>query len=140
MMKRDWHKLLIYISLGFLVFALIKADYLKVPTIYSDLTLVFSFFFLLLGFFASAFAQQQFLSESGCPISIYHSLAMLGLNMFGKYNPGKMWITLGKAAYVAARSNYKLVDLSVLFVQAQVIAIWCGLFLGIFGLTDLITF
>jgi uncharacterized membrane protein YbhN (UPF0104 family) len=59
---------------------------------------------------------------------------MVGLNMFGKYIPGKMWMMLGKAAYIAERSHYKLVGLSVLFVRAQVIAIWCGLFLGIIGL------
>ena len=133
-MKRGWHNYLIYISLGFLVFTLIKADYLKIPTIYSDMGLILSFFFLFLGFIAKAIAQQQFLSKSGCFISIYHSLSMLGLNMFGKYIPGKMWMALGKAAYVAAKSNYKFVDLSVLFVQAQVISIWCGLILGILGL------
>lgn len=133
-MTRAWHKYLIYISLGFLVMALIKADYLRIPYIYSVIGLSLSFILLFLGFITNAVAQQQLLKKSGYSISIYHSFSMVGLNMFGKYIPGKMWMMLGKAAYIAERSSYKLMDLSVLFVRAQFIAIWCGLFLGIIGL------
>lgn len=133
-MKRVWYKYLIYISLVFLVIALIKADYLKVPVIYSKYDLLFSFLLLFMGFFANAVAQQQLLAKSGYPISIYHSISMVGLTIFGKYIPGKMWMVLGKAAYIADRSNYQLVTLSVLFVRAQFIAIWCGLILGSIGL------
>ena len=133
-MTRAWHKYLLYISLFFLVMALIKADYLKIPYIYSIVGLLLSFMLLFLGFIANAIAQQQLLTKSGYPISIYHSLSMVGLTIFGKYIPGKMWMMLGKAAYIAERSDFKLLDLSVLFVRAQLIAIWCGLFLGIIGL------
>ncbi len=59
---------------------------------------------------------------------------MVGLNIFGKYIPGKMWVVVGSAVYVAEKSGYSLVDLSVLFVQAQIIGVWCGLILGIAGL------
>ncbi len=133
-MTRAWHKYLIYISLVFLAIALIKADYLKIPTIYSNIALIVSFLFLFLGFIANALAQQQLLAKSGFVINIFHSLSMVGLTMFGKYIPGKMWMVVGKAAYIAARTDYKLVDLSVLFVRAQFIAIWCGLIVGIIGL------
>jgi hypothetical protein len=133
-MKRSWHKYIIYISLGFLVYTLIRADYLKIPVIHSDISLIFSLLFLCVGFIASSISQQNFLSKSGCAISIYQSISMIGLTVFGKYIPGKMWMALGKAAYVNARTKYELVDLSVLFIQAQVIGIWCGLLLGIIGL------
>ena len=125
---------MIYLSLVFLVIALAKAEYLKIPIIYSTFDLFVSFLLLFLGFVANAIAQQQLLAKSGCTISVYQSISMVGLNMFGKYIPGKMWIVLGKAAYVADRSNHKLVDLSILFVRAQFIAIWCGLLIGIIGL------
>lgn len=133
-MAHAWHKYLIYISLGFLVIALAQADYLKIPQIYSTLDLSFSFLMLFLGFIINAIAQQRLLTRSGFPISISQSISMVGLNMFGKYIPGKMWIALGKAAYVADRSHYKVVDLSILFVRAQFIGVWCGLLLGIIGL------
>lgn len=134
MIKRGWHKYLIYISLAFLVYTLVKADYLKIPKIYSGTGLSFSLLFLFVGFIANVIAQQHLLSKSGFVINFSESIAMIGLNMFGKYIPGKMWMALGKAAYLAAKRNYTLVDLSMLFVRAQVIAIWCGLILGIIGL------
>lgn len=133
-MKRVWYKYFIYISIVFLMIALFKADYLKIPVIYSYAGSVFSISLLFMGFIANAIAQKQLFIKSGYPINIYHSVSMVGLTIFGKYIPGKMWMVLGKAAYIAERSNYKMVDLSVLFIRAQFIAIWCGLFLGIFGL------
>ena len=133
-MNYAWHKYLIYASLGFLIVALVKADYLQIPAIYSTVDLSLSFLFLFLGFIANAIAQQRLLEKSGYAIRTLQSIAMVGLNMFGKYIPGKMWIALGKAAYIAARSSYQVVDLSVLFVRAQFIAVWCGLLLGIIGI------
>jgi hypothetical protein len=133
-MTRAWYKYLIYTSLGFLAIALAKADYLKIPDIHSIFDLSVSFIFLFFGFLANAVAQQRLMTLSGYLISIPLSISAVGLNMFGKYIPGKMWLVLGKAAYIAAKSSYKVVDLSILFVRAQFIAIWCGLLLGIVGL------
>ncbi len=133
-MKKGWHNYLIYISLVFLILALIKADYLKIPVIHSRLLLLASFSFLFVGFIVNTISQYKFLAHSNYFIRGRHALAMVGLNIFGKYIPGKMWVVVGSAVYVAEKSGYSLVDLSVLFVQAQIIGIWCGLILGIAGL------
>lgn len=133
-MKKGWHNYLIYISLVFLILTLIKADYLKIPVIHSRLLLLASYSLLFVGFIINALSQYKFLAQSNYVIRGRHALAMVGLNIFGKYIPGKMWMVVGSAVYVAEKSGYSLVDLSVVFVQAQIIGIWCGLILGIAGL------
>ena len=133
-MKKGWHNYLIYISLVFLILALIKADYLKIPVIHSRLLLVASFCLLFVGFIFNTMSQYKFLAHANYAIRGRHALAMVGLNVFGKYIPGKMWMVVGSAVYVAEKSGYALVDLSVMFLQAQIIGIWCGLTLGIAGL------
>jgi uncharacterized membrane protein YbhN (UPF0104 family) len=114
--------------------ALIKADYLKIPIIHSRLSLYAAFGLLFVGFIVNTISQYKFLARSNYVIRGRHALAMVGLNIFGKYIPGKMWMVVGSAVYVAEISGYSLVDLSVMFLQAQIIGIWCGLILGIAGL------
>lgn len=133
-MKYGWHKYIIYISLIFLAYSLYKADYLKVPNVICPVPLLASFMFMFTGFIISAISQQRLLSVSGLQISSSHSLAMEGLNIFGKYIPGKMWIAMGKAAYISQHYNYSISVLSLLFIQAQIVILWYGLALGITGL------
>jgi len=59
---------------------------------------------------------------------------MTGLNIFGKYIPGKMWMVMGNAVYVSEKCGYPLTQLSILFFRSQIIGLWCGLILGIIGL------
>ena len=132
--KREWYKYLIYASLIFLAYSLYKAEYLKVPTVFSTLPFLMSFILMFAGFIFGAFAQQKLLSISGLHISGCHALAMVGLNIFGKYIPGKIWIATGKAAYISQHYNYPISALSLIFIQAQMITLWCGLALGIIGL------
>ena len=67
-MTRAWHKYLIYVSFGFLAIALAKADYLRIPNIYSLPDLFVSLLFLFLGFIANAVTQKRFLERSGYAI------------------------------------------------------------------------
>ena len=133
-MKKGWHNYLVYISIFFLILALIKADYLKIPNIHSRLSLFAAFSLLFAGFIVNTISQYKLLAHSNYAIHGRHALAMVGLNIFGKYIPGKMWMVVGSAVYVAEKSGYSLVDLSVVFLQAQIIGVWCGLILGVAGL------
>jgi uncharacterized membrane protein YbhN (UPF0104 family) len=133
-MKREWHKYIIYVSLIFLGYGLYRAEYLKIPTVFSPWPLLSSFLLMFAGFVFGAFAQQRLLSVSGFYISGSHSLAMMGLNIFGKYIPGKMWLVMGKAVYLSQHYKYSISSLSLLFVQAQIVTLWSGLALGIAGL------
>jgi len=86
------------------------------------------------GFIFGAFAQQRLLSAFGFQISCFHSLAMVGLNIFGKYIPGKMWLVMGKAVYLSQHYDSSISSLSLLIIQAQIVTLWSGLALGIAGL------
>jgi uncharacterized membrane protein YbhN (UPF0104 family) len=86
------------------------------------------------GFVINAVSQQRLLEKSNFHISIRQALSVTGLNIFGKYIPGKVWMVLGKAMYLAEKKKYPVTELSLLFLHAQVIGLWCGLLLGICGL------
>jgi len=133
-MKPGWHKYLIYISLLFLVVALYKLQYLEFPRIYSPVSMALSIVCLFGGFVVNTIAQQRLLEQANYPVNIREALAMVGLYVFGKYIPGKVWMVMGKAMYIAEKKNYPVTDLSLLFVHAQIIGLWCGLTLGICGL------
>jgi len=133
-MKTGFHKYFIYFSLIFLIVVLYKADYLEIPHIYSPVSLFLAFVCLLGGFMANTLAQQHLLHKFKFHISIRQALATEGLNIFGKYVPGKVWMIMGKAMYLADKKKYPAGELSLLFLHVHVVALWCGLLLGICGL------
>ena len=83
---------------------------------------------------ANTIAQQRLLKKHTFHISIRQAMAMEGLNIFSKYVPGKVWMIMGKAMYLADKKKYPAGKLSLLFLHAHIIALWCGLLLGICGL------
>ena len=128
------HKYFVYISLLFLAVALYHANYLKVPKVISFPPLLASFPFLFMGFISCAVAWKEILKKSNCHVSLGECLAGTGLSIFGKYIPGKIWIIVGRAAYVAKRSYYSFGKLSAISLNAQFIDLWIGLILGTIGL------
>ena len=102
------YKYLIYLSLFFLIFFLAKHDLLEVPDIYFPSLLIVSLIFLFTGFIASSIAWQKALKQSDIKASIQEGIAGMGLSIFGKYIPGKIWILLGRAAYTSEKNNYPL--------------------------------
>ncbi|MBW1893185.1 MAG: flippase-like domain-containing protein [Deltaproteobacteria bacterium] len=96
--------------------------------------LIGSFFFLFVGFIINSISQKRLLVKSKFLINNHHALAMVGLNVFGKYIPGKVWMVMGKAVYLSENLNFPVASLSLLFLNAQIIGLWCGLILGILGL------
>lgn len=127
-------KYLIYISLAFLAVALYKADYLKVPTIVSFPAMSASFLFLFAGFITGAVAWKHILKKSGYAVDWSECLAGVGLSIFSKYIPGKVWVIVGKAAYIAKNKQYSLGNLSVISLNSQFITLWVGLSIGSIGL------
>ena len=93
-----------------------------------------SFLFLFCGFICNAIYWNQVLKESHYNVGFSSSLAGFGLSIFGKYIPGKIWVAVGRAAYIAEKHSYSLGKLSALSFYAQLIAIWTGLIFGAIGL------
>lgn len=135
-----WYKYFIGFSFIFLVFGLYRADYLQIPYFHSPSLAIFSMLFLFGGFIASAISQQKLMAKASFNISIRRAIAMVGLNVFGKYIPGKVWIIMGNALYISEKEHYPVADLSFLLLSAQLISVWCGLVLGICGLLTIDAF
>lgn len=131
---KSWYKYLVYLSLVFLAFALYKADYLKAPQIFSFSVLIISFVFLFGGFISHAISWKQIVKKSNYHVVLSECLAGMGLSVFGKYVPGKIWTIVGRAAYITEKNQYPLGKLSAISLNAQFIALWLGLIFGAIGL------
>ncbi len=131
---KHWYKYFVYLSLLFLAVALYYADYLKVPKLISFPAILASLFFLFLGFISGAVAWKKILEKSHYHVDLSECLAGTGLSIFGKYIPGKIWLIVGRAAYIAEKSDYSLGRLSTISLNAQFIDLWIGLFFGMIGL------
>ena len=132
-MKKFYH-IFIYFSFIFLCITLYKADYLYIPEIHSFFLLFCSLFFVFAGFIGNAFSLKKTLDIVGFRIGLNESIAGVGLTIFGKYIPGKIWMVLGLSSYIAAKSKNDLRQLTILSLDVQIISLWTGLFIGFIGL------
>jgi hypothetical protein len=129
-LRRAWPSLLVCLSLGFVVLWLGRSGSLVMPAIRAPGMLTASLICLVGGFVASAMGWQRLLTVSGYPVTPRVALASVGLTIFGKYIPGKLWSLLGRAGYTADLSGHPLAAISTLSMMAQLLAIWLGLLFG----------
>ncbi|MDD3802867.1 MAG: lysylphosphatidylglycerol synthase transmembrane domain-containing protein [bacterium] len=59
--------------------------------------LIISFFFVPIWFSLLSLAYQFILSGMGAKISLLNSMRIIGISTFGRYIPGKIWFTVGRA-------------------------------------------
>ncbi|MDZ7830663.1 MAG: lysylphosphatidylglycerol synthase domain-containing protein [Desulfobacterales bacterium] len=123
-------KLFIYISLVYLIFHLYQNNYLIIPEVQSFVLLVFSIFFMLIGFLLNAKAWQCLLKASNKEVTYSESISSIGLSIFGKYMPGKFWVIVGRAAYVAEKKGDSIFRITTISFLGQGIAITTGIILG----------
>ncbi|EGV30433.1 hypothetical protein ThidrDRAFT_2634 [Thiorhodococcus drewsii AZ1] len=128
-MKR-WTQLLVYASVAFVLLWLARQDMLAMPNIRDWPALAGAVAFLGAGFAGSASAWRRLLQLHGLDASPAQSLASVGLTIFGKYIPGKLWVVMGRASYLADLTRQPLSVLSMVSLHAQVITLWVGLPLG----------
>ena len=131
---KNWFKYIFYASLVFLLAALIRADYLLLPIIYHPLKLVLSLLLLLGGFLLNALAWPRLLRHTPFRVGDRQGMASHGLAIFGKYIPGKFWVIMGRAEYLANRTDHSRKNLASLSLDAQFMALWTALLLGTFGM------
>jgi uncharacterized membrane protein YbhN (UPF0104 family) len=91
--------------------------------------LALSAFLLWLGFVLSTFAWRKALNLHGIEISRRMAVVSHGLSVFAKYIPGKIWVILGRASYVAKKS-FKVSDLSYISLKEQLLYILLGLLIS----------
>jgi len=132
---KKWYKAFVYVSVIFLILALIKADYLILPQFYSFTYLGLSIFCLFLGFVFDAFTWERSLNVyKKVNVSRNNSIISNGLSIFGKYIPGKFWLIVGRAGYISEKYQIPVKDTALISLNAQFISIWVGLFLGCISL------
>ena len=127
-------RILFYLSLIFLVIALVRADYLVIPVIHRGGFLAVSVVLLFAGFLLSAVAWTVVVRQSGHRIHLKDGIASMGLSIFGKYIPGKVWVIMGRSEYLARKYNVSRKDMASFSFDAQFLALWVALLLGTAGM------
>jgi uncharacterized membrane protein YbhN (UPF0104 family) len=132
---KKWFNIFIYISLGFLITALIKADYLKMPEINNYTYIIIGIVLVCIGFVFDAISWHKTLIHFGFrEVRVSHAVISMGLSIFGKYVPGKIWTIIGRSAYIAKQYDLSETETAIISLNAQFISFWVGLFFGIVGL------
>jgi uncharacterized membrane protein YbhN (UPF0104 family) len=116
-----------------MLIALVRADYLIIPTIYHPLKLILSLLLLYAGFLLNALAWPRLLRQSPFRVKDREGMASHGMSIFGKYIPGKFWVVMGRAEYLALRTEHSRKNLASLSLDAQFMAVWTALLLGTIG-------
>lgn len=127
-------QLLFFGSLFFVVSFLYRYDYLQWPVIRSMPSLLAAWALLFFGFLVSALIWQRYLVATGIDVSPAVGIASAGLSIFGKYVPGKVWLIIGRAAYVQRFAPASLQSISVSSLHAQIVGVWAALAVGSIGL------
>jgi glycosyltransferase 2 family protein len=133
-MTRKFFRYFVYISVIVFLYSLYKSDYLQLPHIHSLKEICISIILLIGGFIVAAISWQRVLLKSGFTINACDGIAGVGISIFGKYIPGKVWQILGPSAYISARYNYPMANISVATLEAELVGLWVGLCLGALGL------
>jgi glycosyltransferase 2 family protein len=132
MKKQKWiFRILLYLSFIFLIAYLIKFDYLKFSHLSLNfLPLIFSLLLLWSGFFVTTLSWGYALNVHDVKIDTHLAVVSHGLSVFAKYIPGKVWVILGRAAYVSERTQNKVSNLSYISLKEQLLHILLGLLLA----------
>lgn len=124
-------RILLYLSLVLLIVYLVKLDYLSFQTItFNWQWLIVSTLLLWIGFFLSTVSWQRALTYHGYRIDTRLALISHGLSVFAKYLPGKIWVILGRAAYVGNQKNVGVSELSFVSLKEQILYILIGLLIS----------
>lgn len=107
-------------------------------SVQDELLLILSIVFLFVGFLFQAVGWQYSLAVMGIKIRLQMAIASVGMTVFAKYLPGKVWMVLGRAHYVASKRFSSLKETSIASLIAQLVSLVMGCFLGSFTLIQFI--
>lgn len=133
-MRNKWFTVLVYVSLVFLMLVLARKGYLYIPTILDLPALLLSISLMFSGFLTSAITWHRSIRERHPEIHLRDSIISIGLSIFMKYLPGKIWSILGPPGYIATTYDLSTRQLSAISLDNQLLLLWSGLLIGIIGL------
>lgn len=127
---KSYFRWFIYGSLVFLAGYLVRQDLFVVPAVESYTVAILSLPALLAGFLAGVLAWKMLLARFDLPSAFCECLASMGLSVFGKYVPGKIWTLLGRADYIALRRGSPRTTVFAVSLNEQLVSTWTGLVMG----------
>ncbi len=124
--------MIIYSFLVGLVVYLWTSNYFTIPSVVNLDKLIISVALLWLGFLLQVKSWQLILNKSYfLTCSFRNALSSLGLTVFGKYIPGKVWGLAGRAVFIAKLGSLPIAKATLASIDLQLIAIWSGMLLGL---------
>jgi uncharacterized membrane protein YbhN (UPF0104 family) len=131
---KNWIKALLYLSIGFLIYYLVKFDYLILGEVQFDYSLlIISVLLLWLGFFYSTVSWRIALTQHNHKISQRLATYSHGISVFAKYIPGKLWVIIGRAS-LAAKNGTPVKVFSTISLKEQLVYLFVGLIISLFAL------
>ena len=124
---------LAYVSVVFVAVYLGRQGLLTLPVVRSVPLVTISGALLAAGFLTQTLAWRQVLRRAGYQTRMSACVASMGMSVFGKYMPGKIWVIVGRPAYLAQRLRRPLGEMTARSVTDQILAIWTGLTIGAVG-------
>jgi hypothetical protein len=122
-MKRIFN-IFLFVSFLFLFIYLVRQDFI-IPVVHNWFYLSVSFICLFAGFYVSTFSWKVALHSHGFSYKGHETLVSHGLSVFAKYIPGKIWVILGRAAYLSDGKK-ELKNRSFVSLKEQLIYLWAG--------------
>ena len=131
----NWYKILIYFSLFSVVTYILNSDFFFLPEIKSIGYLLISILFLFIGFLFDSYNWAAYLKKrKSKEINYADALVSHGITIFSKYIPGKIWIIIGRAGFLAKKYNFSTKKLSLISFEVQILSLWTGLIISLITL------
>lgn len=135
---KKFFNILFYVSILVFVIYLTQIDYISLSNIGFNLYyLIGAILLLWAGFYVSTQSWGYALRVHNIHISRRTALISHGLSVFAKYIPGKVWVILGRASYIAKDKSISAKDSSIVSLKEQLIYILWGLIISFFPLLKL---
>lgn len=122
----------VYISIIFLLFYLREQGFLEPPHIVNGISLALAIMLLMVSTYFQSIQWWYMLKIHNIDIEKSKVFIGYGLNVFGKYAPGKITTIVGRASLISSITKVSATFLGVTILQSQVYSILCGFLLGIF--------
>ena len=86
-----------------------------------------SIILLVVSYFFDAKAWHTVCTSTAPSIAFKTCFTSVGLSVFNKYVPGKVWALASRSNYLHTKTGHSLTDLSIATVFSQLVAIWSAL-------------
>jgi hypothetical protein len=129
-----YFRILLYLSILFVVYYLYKFDFLSLSELKIDIPFtLLSVLMLWIGFYLSTNSWRVSLNAHGFNISSKEAIYSHGISVFAKYMPGKIWVILGRASIISEK-GLPLMQLATISLREQLLYLLLGLIISLVAL------